>query len=329
MHSDNIPATARVDSGIANPLRISGRCLAAAVGIAISVAAALPAAAADPGFGAYWHDGQAELSGYRWSVTRYGRPRVGQAVTIYVTEPFSESKRVKLDNPSRNPADAFDAFKLNMVRDFQTGVYDYNTMVSVFTRSSDFSPAKLTFTSAEWCGHVYEELRFHPRRISQQVFSYFEGESSSKALDAKPGGVTEDGLFILLRGLRGAYLEPGRKKSVPFLSSVFYRRLVHQPIAWKRAEIHRLPEPQRIEVPAGEFSTAVYTVTIQGQRQGRFFIEEQYPHRVVQWSWQPVAGASAEAAESGRLTGTARLKYWQLHDNGHESYLNQLGLDTP
>jgi len=47
------------------------------------------AEAASTDFGAHWHDGKAELDGYRLELTRYGEHRTGQAVAIYVTEPFS------------------------------------------------------------------------------------------------------------------------------------------------------------------------------------------------------------------------------------------------
>src|ERR1043166_6066798 len=92
------------------------------------LSAKLQMAAADPEFDSYWHDGKAELDGYKFTISRYGQERKGQGVLVYVTEPFSESKRVKVDDPSKNAADAFEAFKLNAVRDFQTGIYDYNTM---------------------------------------------------------------------------------------------------------------------------------------------------------------------------------------------------------
>ena len=68
---------------------------------------------------------------------------------IFVTEPFSDSKRVKVDDPRRDPPDTFEVLKLNLVRDFQTGIYDYNTMTSVIVRSDDFEPVKVTFSSDE------------------------------------------------------------------------------------------------------------------------------------------------------------------------------------
>jgi hypothetical protein len=290
----------------------------------------LPDAVLGEGF-EFWRDGKAELDGYRYTVSRYGESRVGQAVMVFVTEPFSRSKNVKVDDHTRDPADTFEALKLNLVRDFQTGIYDYNTMVSVFTRSDDFSPVKITFSSAEWCGHVYEELIFGAREIDDRLFSYFEDESRTSSLDRKQNGVAEENLFILLRGLRGDFLEAGEKRSVPFLPGTFNRRLTHQPIGWSEAELERLPGPERVQVPAGTFSTMVYLVRTAGGRQGRFNIEEEYPHRIVRWSWSPASksggGGWTGGTDSGELTGSVRLSYWALHDNGHESYLDELGLE--
>ncbi|MCH7549394.1 MAG: hypothetical protein IH969_07665, partial [Candidatus Krumholzibacteriota bacterium] len=135
----------------------------------------VPAVASD--FGSYWHDGKAELSGYRLKVSRYGQEREGHAVMIFVTEPFSDSKRVKVNDHTKNPSDVVDVIKLNLVRDFQTGIYDYNTMTSVFSRTSDFAPLKVTFSSAEWCGHVYGEQRFGEEELREKCFSYFEDET--------------------------------------------------------------------------------------------------------------------------------------------------------
>lgn len=298
--------------------------------IACIAAAQTAAPANDPDFGSYWHDGKAELDGYRLSVLRYGQPRTAQAVLIYVTEPFSTSKHVKVDDPSKNSADTFDALKLNFVRSFQTGIYDYHTMVSLFTRSRDFSPVKITFTSAEWCGQVYEHLDFVGPRVSERFDSYFENESATRSLEVPRDGIAEDNLFILLRGLRGAYLDAGAKRSVHILASPFYGRLTHQPPAWSAASIERLARPETVRVPAGPFVTDVYVVRIAGQREGRFHIERAYPHRVIRWSWKG-EGAGGPVSklggtDTGELTGSARLEYWKLHDPGDESYLNQLGL---
>jgi len=288
------------------------------------------AATRGPTFESHWQDGKAELAGYRYHVTRYGQPRTGTAVMITVTEPFRASKRVKADDPNVNPADTFEALKLNLVRDFRTGIYDYKTMISAFCRSRDFSPVKVAFSAAEWCGQVYEEIEFEPHRTTDLVRSYFEDESAARTMQWKKGGVPEDLLFVLVRGLRGDFLKPGEKRDFPFLPSPFTSRLAHTPMAWTTATAERSAGSERLRVPAGEFQADVFTVRVADGRVGRFWIERAYPHRVLQWAWtpspKPASRMGADGADGGELTGTNRLAYWQLHANGDERELRGLGL---
>jgi hypothetical protein len=277
----------------------------------------LPAFADDP-FESHWRDGKAEIDGYRLVVSRYGQDRDGAAVMVFVTEPFSESKRVKEDRPPANPRDTIDVLKLNLVRDFQTGIYDYNTMVSLFVRSSNFEPLKISFSSAEWCGQVYAELVFRGKQIRGMYASYFEDESGPIAISRPKGGLTEDELFVALRGLRGDFLPPGEQRRVPYLPGVFFTRLFHQPLAWTEAVVKRDAKPQTVTVSAGTFETMLYDLRIGDGRVGAFYIEAAYPHRIVKWSLPPDV--------SGELTGSTRLAYWKLNRAGDESYLNEIGL---
>jgi hypothetical protein len=312
-----------------NPLRNTAAMLL----VAITLGAA-PNTQHD--FGAWWHDGKAELDGYRYTLTRYGQTRHGQAVAVFVTEPFSRSKNVKVDDPAKNPADTFDALKLNLVRDFQTGIYDYNTMTSLFVRSDDFEPVKVSFSSTEWCGNVYEELKLDPGLVTQRLSSYFENESATREERRPKGGLLEEELFLKLRGLRGDFLPPGESRTVPMLPSSFRRSLTHQPLQWSEARIQHLPAARSITVPAGRFETNVYVVRLPSGAEGTFFIETRYPHRVIRWEWSregPVASAQAagaqwvrDADDSGELTGSQRLEYWKLHGEGDERYLAKLGL---
>ena len=274
-------------------------------------------AASAQDFSAYWHDGKAEMDGYKLTVSRYGQERAGSAVMIYVTEPFTESKRVKVDDQTKNPEDTFDALKLNLVRDFQTGVYDYNTMVSVFTRSSNFEPVKITFSSAEWCGHVYTELLFDATRVQISNFSYFEDESKTRLVPLKQGVVSEDNLFILLRGLRGEFLKPGESKTVDYLPGVFFSRLTHKVLNPVKATVSRRAGSTDIDVPAGKFSVMVYDVRTDG-RNGVFYVDTAYPHRIVRWELAPDL--------KGELTGSKRMEYWKLNREGDEKHLQQLGI---
>jgi hypothetical protein len=272
-------------------------------------------------FDTFWHDGKAELDGYRLVVSRYGQNRHATAVMVFVTEPFSESKRVKVDDPKAHPSDTFDALKLNLVRDFQTGIYDYNTMVSVFVRSSTFEPVKVSFASMEWCGNVYEEMIFGAGEIHGSYASYFENESGTIALGRPDGGITEDELFIRVRGLRKDFLGAGESRTLPFLPGSFYSRLSHQKQEWTQATLTRAKRPQAVTVPAGRFNTTLYDIRTGDGRAGQFWIEAAYPHRIVKWSLPPDI--------DGQLTGSQRLEYWKLHGEGDEKYLKGLGLVPP
>ena len=293
-------------------------------------------------FEPHWQDGRAELDGYRYSITRYGQPRTGTAVLVYVTEPFSEARRVKVDHPTPGSPDVVEALKLNLVRDFQTGIYDYNTMMSLFTRSRDFSPMKIAFSSQEWCGQVYEEMLFERYHVADHYQSYFENETDMRRLTLQKNGIAEEELFIRLRDLREEWIPAGQKRKVPFLPAAFYRRLTHRPLIWTEATIEHGRGIESVAVPAGRFDATRYVVRVADGREGDFWVERAYPHRILRWSWKPAASAAgtaagrerggwapAEGLDSGELTGSQRLPYWQLHNPGDERYLTELGLKAP
>ena len=172
--------------------------------------------AIDSAFWRHWGDGQAEVAGYELDFPRYGTVRKGgTAVTIFVTETFSSSARVKAD-PGRHPdADTFPVLKLNLIQDFQTGVYDYNTMLSSFVALAPVNgratgeATKVSYASQEWCGHVYQQLLFDPGKVRSTRHSYFDGEADSAEAMATPAGaISEDALWHWARGLAAPALEP-------------------------------------------------------------------------------------------------------------------------
>jgi hypothetical protein len=143
---------------------------------------------------------------------RYGAVRDGTAVLVFVTEDFSDSLRVKAD-PGKHPAsDVYPVLKLNAVRHFPTGIYDYNVMTSAFLRVAPGWPvAKVSFSSQEWCGHVWHQVVPRDGRLGGVFHSYFDGEADgTDDLDFPKDGVLEDALPVLLRGWNGEYLKPGR-----------------------------------------------------------------------------------------------------------------------
>ena len=270
-----------------------------------------------------WYDGQAEVNGYRWRGARYGELRTGEAVAIFVTEPMGKEEHVKVDRPEDYHGAVLTVMKLNLVRDFQTGLYDYNTMTSVFVGVDDLRPLKQTFSSAEWCGQVYEELDVRAQGVALDVRSYFQGESERRTLPSRPDGLVGDPLFIWLRGLRGPVLAAGETRSFPYLTDPFERRLRHSAASWGELTITRGADEASVTTPAGMFSALVYALKASDGRVGWVQIEAQAPHRLLGWRWS----RDDEVLDSAELTGSRRMKYWELHAEGQESLRAELGLD--
>jgi hypothetical protein len=251
---------------------------------------------------------------------RYGEPRTGSAVYIYVTEDFSEGARVKADPGKHPPADVYPVLKLNAVRDFQTGIYDYNVMTSVFARVAPGWPlAKASFSSQEWCGHVYHQLLPRRGRVQGVLHSYVDGEADgAEDLPHPEGGVFEDALPIVVRGWQGNLVEPGARRTVPFLPSLLRARLGHTPLAWSSATVERSASASPVRVPAGTIAAYTWTVRPEKGPALTYHVEAAPPFRLVQWS-----GADGE---QGALVATERLPYWKLNGAGGESYLARFGL---
>jgi len=56
-------------------------------------------------FAEYWYAGKSEVAVYDLQQSRYGEVRPGTATLIFVTEPFSKKKHVKLDDPTTGKRD--------------------------------------------------------------------------------------------------------------------------------------------------------------------------------------------------------------------------------
>ena len=123
--------------------------------------AAEPEASASSEFWDHWGDGQAEMSSYGATVQRYGEPREGELVLIYVTEPHDRRRWIK-DDDAEAP-NRVEVLKLNLSLKFLTGIYPYSVMTSVFSPVDDwgmerFQPAKIGQSFQEWCGHHLHQL---------------------------------------------------------------------------------------------------------------------------------------------------------------------------
>jgi hypothetical protein len=240
-----------------------------------------------------------------------------------VTEDFSDSRRVKAD-PGKHPAaDVYPVLKLNEIRHFQTGIYDYNMMTSIFARVAPAWPiAKVSFSSQEWCGHVWHHLIPGKGRVEGIFHSYFDGEADGRDdLPLPERGVFEDALPILLRGWNGEYLKAGESRTVPYLPSLVRSRLGHKPLAWTKATITRAAGAQEVKVPAGAFPAVLWTVAEEGGPTVTYAFEAAPPYRLLR--------RSSQTGEEVVLLGSSRQSYWKENDPGGEKYLKELGLKVP
>ena len=279
-----------------------------------------------PGFWDHWGDGRAEIDGYSLTQPRYGELRRGTAVAIFVTETMNASSRVKTD--SLRPRDGIPVMKLNLLKDFQTGIYDYQTMLTVFWSLESHldrepgSAAKAVFSSQEWCGQVFHEILPGRDDVHSISHSYFEGEGDQSLRIGRPAdGILRDELFFLVRGFIVPGIERGDSIQRSLLTSLETARLAHTDLTWQTVEIRRSSETHGIDVAAGTFDVDRYSV---GNADGNLLsidVEVAPPHRIIRWE--------TRAGEIAELTGTTRVAYWQLQKTSDVTHLKDLGLAPP
>ncbi|HEV8231376.1 MAG TPA: hypothetical protein VGQ75_03440, partial [Thermoanaerobaculia bacterium] len=181
-------------------------------------------------FGKYWYQGKAELTRYKLDQARYGEMHPGEAVLIFVTEPFLPDKQVKLERG--DPSKGISVLKLNFVRKFFTGIYPYSLMTSTFT-PVDFARTrtlKVASESQEWCGQTFTQLNLRNGRYAGLLRSYFEDEGDREF--GFPPAWLEDELWTRIR-LAPATLPVGTVEIVPGLQ---YTRLWHKDVRPEKAE---------------------------------------------------------------------------------------------
>jgi hypothetical protein len=277
-------------------------------------------------FWSRWGDGHAEVASYDLTYPRYGELRTGTAVTIFVTETFSESARVKADPGNHPRSDEFPVMKLNLVQDFPTGIYDYNLMTSAFSALTarfgrpEGSAAKVSFSAQEWCGHVWLQLLPERRAVRETFHSYFDGEADRTATHAYPdGGLPEDLLLLWARGFAAPFLEPGETRPVPVLRSAEIARLTHVPVEWETGKLSRSADAREVTVPAGTFRVETMGAELSGGRRWEILVEAEEPRRIVRWS--------ASDGRIANLVAAERLQYWGMNDEASRDALEGIGLE--
>ncbi|RMG82457.1 MAG: hypothetical protein D6714_11295 [Bacteroidetes bacterium] len=278
-----------------------------------AIAVKMPEEIPQTEFQEYWYRGLAELNSYHLQQYRYGELREGDAVLVFVTEDFSKSKQVKLDHPEKAGADKVSVLKLNAVRKFKTGIYDYSILQSVFTPVDIKNyphTLKTSTSSQEWCGHTFTQLNLEEKDYRLTELSYFEdpGDRTTRIKKA----MLEDELWTRIR-IDPQSIPTGNVELIP---SSLFARLTHADIQPKQARI-RLEKSEAMNLIV-EYLHFDRTLTI------RF--EENFPHRILSWEESNGKDWLAGGLSKASLKKTIRSAYWTKNKNEFEPLRDTLQL---
>ncbi|SNS57149.1 hypothetical protein SAMN05421640_0708 [Ekhidna lutea] len=272
-------------------------------------------------FNDYWYAGEAEITSYSLEQARYGEIHKGEAVMVFVTEPFSKSKQVKLDDWRDESADNVSVMKLNMTKKFLTGIYPYSMMMSTFTPVSYDQypdPFKVTTSSQEWCGHTFMQLNLKKESYMLNGYSYFESEGDVvKAISKVP---LEDEFWSRIR-FNPETLPIGKLELLP---STFYLRLRHQESRPQTAIASKL------KVHTSEFSDEphhIYTLEYENRKLSIYY-EPNFPFTILGWEETYMSGFGEPEllTTKAKRINSIKSAYWGKNSNKDREIREELGL---
>ncbi|WP_143744188.1 septum formation inhibitor Maf [Maribacter ulvicola] len=259
----------------------------------------------------YWYNGNAEITSYHLEQARYGEIRKGNAVMIYVTEPFLPDAQVKADNNNKRN---IPVLKLNSTKNYITGIYPYSIMTSSFYPVHDNQHAlKLSFSSQEWCGHVYAQLN-NKDHFEMMSNSYFQSEGDQQYQLDKAH--LENEIWNKIR-VNPSNLPIGEISMIPSLE---FTRLSHKEFKAYKA-ITSLTEVDGIRTYKINYPQLERTLKIN--------FENRFPYVVESWTDTYYDGfgnnkklLTSKATRINRIT----TPYWQKNSNNDLSLRDSLGL---
>lgn len=270
-----------------------------------------PEKALSEDFKKYWYAGKAEISSYQLEQARYGEIRKGTAVLIYVTEDFLPKVQVKADrqNTSNIPV-----LKLNATKKFNTGIYPYSTMQSIFYPVADNQHAiKISNSMQEWCGHVYAQLN-NRKQFEVISHSYFQNEADQEFKLDK--AILENELWTKIR-INPNDLPQGEIQIIP---SFEYSRLRHK-------EIKAYSAKASIQKST---NTSTYTLEYpELDRSISITFATNFPHEIENWTETFKSGFGPNAKKlTTKATKIKSIKsaYWGKNSNKDEVLREELGL---
>ncbi|HEV7349135.1 hypothetical protein [Telluribacter sp.] len=267
----------------------------------------------------YWFNGQAEISRYSLQQVQYGTRNPGEAVLVFVTEDFLTDKQVKLESED-NPGDATTVLKLNSIRRFVTGIYDYSLYTSVFTpvNTDDFAHSlKVTMSAQDWCGQTYTQLNRRGTGYNVLGRSYFERQGDVEGTIGEAW--LEDEIWTFVR-LSPELLPIGSTDVVP---AAYAARLTGQALE----PLSAIGSMTDYTGPAftGK-ALAVYSLLYpDSSRELRIVFEKAFPHQIAGWEETYTSRGKVLTTRAVR-TSLLRSDYWNHNAPADTTLRNQLGV---
>lgn len=268
-----------------------------------------------PDFGRYWYQGSAELSRFALTQQRYGAPREGDAVLIFVTEPFLPDEQVK--HELSDGKEDVSVLKLNHYRRFDTGIYPYTVLTSTFGVVEERGAAlKSTSSVTEWCGQAFTQLNRREEGWAMELRSYFQAEGDQNETLAE--APLEDSLFI--RGRFGAEQLP-LGDDLQIVPGLHYLRFRHQPI---RPYAARATVGNALDETYSNDEIVRYELTY--PELGRTLVilfEPAFPFDVLGWEERQ---EGEEGVTRAVRTHAILTDYWSHNGPNDAAYREALGL---
>lgn len=268
-------------------------------------------------FDKYWYQGKAEISSYQLVQARYGELRKGTAVLVFVTEPFSKSKQVKLNNTERNALDVVKILKLNLLKKFTTGIYDYSILQSIFTPidiEQYNHSIKVSTSIQDWCGHSYTQLNLQKYKYKVSLRSYFETEGDQEFQIEQT--MLEDEIWNLIR-IAPKTLPIGDVQIIPNMATA---RLRHAAIAIEDAFASHQPHENEKHLMCYQLSFPL------SQRSLEIYYHKKFPHEIEGWKETYIDNGKKLSSTATR-TKTILSDYWNKVQLNDHSLRKELGLD--
>ena len=275
-------------------------------------------------FREYWYQNKAEINRYSLIQARYGSLHQGHSILIFVTEDFLTDKKVK--NETYSNKNSVRVLKLNFIRKFITGIYDYSTMLSTHT-PVDLSrnTIKVSLSSQEWCGHVYSHLELDKREYEFTSHSYFEKEVLEEYdLDAVN---LEDEMMVKIR------ISPDSLPldNIRVIPSLLYSRLSHHELKEEEAfaSVYRTKDSDFNKVNLVKSSLMTYEIKYKNiGRLLKIIYAQKFPYQIVGFIEEhPSSDRSGKKLISKAvLTHSILTKYWSENQPQFIHLRKKLGL---